>query len=134
MQILGEVKDGFAFTGPEIQRASPRFWRGLCKRAAYDRVLECRGLKRHRDEEDGDDTGSEDGHDRPSGTTTGVAALAMAEAEQRHAPGESSGRSWFGAEASDGGHVGSGDSPGVRRRRRPARPPGRSGRHRAPGR
>ena len=43
---VGVIEDGFTFTEAEIARASPRFWWGLRKRAAYERVLERRGMRR----------------------------------------------------------------------------------------
>jgi hypothetical protein len=112
MRAIGVIEDGFAFTEAEIARGAPRFWWGARKRAAYQRVLDRRGIAR-RDEGGDGDGGSDSGStaDRRDGAAAGTAAaatVAIADAEKRLEAGTSGG-SWFsggadgGAGSSDGG-------------------------------
>jgi hypothetical protein len=108
MQGIGAIEDGFTFTEAEIQRASPRFWWGPRKRAAYDRVLERRGLSRTRDEaEDRDDdrSGSDADDHRRTGTAVAAGTIALSESlpEKRQENGGSSSGSWFDKGSDDGG-------------------------------
>jgi uncharacterized membrane protein YgcG len=104
---LGVIEDGFTFTEAELARASPRFWWGARKRAAYERVLERRGIRRNRDGEDSDhdsghDHDSRHDDDRRYAGTAGAAAAAMvvlSDNEKHHDTGRSDG----GGGWSDGG-------------------------------
>jgi hypothetical protein len=112
MQGLGVIEDGFTFTEAEIQRASPRFWWGLRKRAAYERVLERRGLSRKRDEEDDrvdDRSGSDGDSDRRTGTAAAAGAGAVLVSESLPEKREESGGSGFSKASGDGGGGGGGE-------------------------
>ncbi|WP_198371807.1 hypothetical protein [Roseomonas rosulenta] len=102
MQGLGMIEDGFTFSDAEIRRASPRFWWGPRKRAAYDRVLERYGLKRRGNDEDTDHESGSDS-DRSSGTTAAIATVAMDDAEKQQLSGDPSWKSWSSSDSSDSG-------------------------------
>lgn len=114
MRGVGVIEDGYAFTEAEIDRASPRFWWGARKRAAYDRVLARRGsARRTEDREDTDDadTGGQ-GSDFTPGlavATAAGAAYAMSDTEEKRTESGSSFGSWFGG-GSDSGSSSSSDS------------------------
>jgi hypothetical protein len=119
MQSLGVIEGGFRFTEAEIQRASPRFWWGSGKCAAYERVLERRGLSRKRGEDDEgrDDSRSDDDHDsgrrQGSGTSTGATvAIACGLPDRQHEVGGMPKESWFGG-GSDGAGGGSSNDGGT---------------------
>ncbi len=107
MRGLGVIEDGFTFAEAEIRRASPRFWWGQRKRAAYARVLARRGIaSRDRSEESGSDSGavSGDSRDRVAAGAVAGATVAMAETSSEKR-GDGGGSSFSGS--ADGGGVSS---------------------------
>lgn len=63
MRGIGVLEDGFVFTEAELERGTPRFWWGLRKRAAYDRVLARRGMGRKDGDDEDEGTSSSSGSD-----------------------------------------------------------------------